>query len=68
MDPKKPTREELRQAIGQAIASLAAKGLIYDSGRRRNGQIVWVTTPGRSLQAPEKSVRHRQDMGGGEPS
>lgn len=38
---RKPTREE----IGQALAELAEKGLIVDSGRRRNGQIVWVALP-----------------------
>jgi hypothetical protein len=29
----------------QAMINLLLKGFIADSGQRRNGQIVWVTTP-----------------------
>jgi hypothetical protein len=36
-----PTKAEL----AQAILSLLEKGLIVDSGERRNGQIVWVAAP-----------------------
>jgi hypothetical protein len=43
-DRDEPTLAEQAQ---EALASLAAEGLIYDSGRRRNGQIVWVCTPGK---------------------
>lgn len=31
--------------IKAATMALAEKGLIYDSGERRNGQIVWKLTP-----------------------
>ena len=41
MMPKKPTPKEIQQAL----AALAEKGLIVDSGLRRNGQIVWVAVP-----------------------
>ena len=34
----RPTKHEIRQAL----ASLIEKGLVVDSGLRRNGQIVWV--------------------------
>jgi hypothetical protein len=30
--------------INEILKSLAAEGLIRDSGRRRNGRIVWVIT------------------------
>lgn len=33
-----------KDEIKQALAALVEKGLIKDSGRRRNGQIVWVCT------------------------
>jgi hypothetical protein len=36
--------------VRKACVELAERGLIEDSGRRRNGQIVWVATPlGRLL-------------------
>jgi len=31
--------------ISRSLRSLLAKGLIVDSGERRNGQIVWVAVP-----------------------
>ena len=31
--------------LAQALADLIAKGLIVDSGKRRNGRIVWVALP-----------------------
>jgi hypothetical protein len=39
-----------RERIQEALHWLAAKGLIYDSGGRRNGQIVWVSTPGKEAE------------------
>jgi hypothetical protein len=33
------------EEVLKACEELAAMGLIQDSGRRRNGQIVWVITP-----------------------
>jgi hypothetical protein len=46
-------------AVRKACEDLAEMGLIKDSGRRRNGQIVWVaTTLGRLLaDLPEDSSR-----------
>jgi hypothetical protein len=43
--------------VRKACEELAEMGLIEDSGRRRNGQIVWVATPlGRVLaDLPEDS-------------
>jgi hypothetical protein len=35
---------DILKAIEAAIEALAAKGLICDSGRRRNGQICWELT------------------------
>jgi hypothetical protein len=46
MKSKKTFVDEVRKACEE----LAEMGLIEDSGRRRNGQIVWVATPlGRRL-------------------
>ena len=42
----RPTKHEIRQAL----ASLIEKGLVVDSGLRRNGQIVWVAVSERGLQ------------------
>ena len=36
-----------RKETEEMIAEFAAKGWIYDSGRRRKGKIVWVATPGK---------------------
>jgi len=53
------TDEQRYQAIGEAIQSLARKGLIYDTGRRRwcdrtkSYQIVWATVPGAREEACE---------------
>ena len=41
MKSEKRSVEEVRKACEE----LAEKGLIRDSGRRRNGQIVWVVAP-----------------------
>ncbi len=35
------TREERMAMIQQALEELEREGLIYDTGRRRNGQIVY---------------------------
>ena len=40
----------LREQIRDAICQLAAKGLIYDSGERRDGQIVWRIAPGKEAE------------------
>ena len=39
-----------REQILESIAWLAAEGLIYDSGERRDGAIVWRTTPGKEKE------------------
>ena len=41
MKSKKMSVDEVRKACEE----LADMGLIQDSGRRRNGQVVWVATP-----------------------
>ena len=53
MKSEKISVDEVRKACEE----LAEIGLIKDSGRRRNGQIVWVATPfGRLLaDLPEDS-------------
>jgi len=53
MKTEKISVDEVRKAREE----LVEMGLIQDSGRRRNGQIVWVITPlGRLLAAlPEDS-------------
>jgi len=33
--------------VGLLMMRLAAKGLIYDTGERRDGQICWGLTPGK---------------------
>jgi hypothetical protein len=40
-----PWDDERRKQNREAIAQLAAKGLVYDSGERRDGAIVWKLTP-----------------------
>ena len=40
------TLEQMRAALN----SLKEKGLIVDSGRRRNGQIVWEAVPPKDKQ------------------
>jgi hypothetical protein len=42
------TREERIAMIEQALAELERDGLIYDTGRRRNGQIVYALIPSSS--------------------
>jgi hypothetical protein len=55
MKSKKISVDEVRKACEE----LAEMGLIQDSGRRRNGQVVWVATPlGRLLaDLPEDSSK-----------
>ena len=54
MKPKKISIDEVRKACEE----LAEMGLIQDSGRRRNGQIVWVITPAGLLAGlPEDSAK-----------
>ncbi len=40
-----PDEKLTREDIEDATAALAAKGIIYDSGERRNGRIVWKPNP-----------------------
>ena len=42
------TREQYQAMIQQAIDELERKGLVYDTGLRRNGQIVYAATPSSS--------------------
>ena len=37
--------EEYRNLIGTVVENLEGRGLIYDTGRRRNGKIVYAATP-----------------------
>jgi hypothetical protein len=55
MKSEKISVDEVRKACEE----LAEMGLIQDSGRRRNGQIVWVATPLSRLLAdlPEDSSK-----------
>ena len=45
---KKPTFEELETTLEE----LVKMGLLQDSGRRRQGQIVWELTPLGALEPP----------------
>jgi hypothetical protein len=43
---EKPMLDEFtRTQLKLALERLVQKGLIFDTGRRRNGQIVWAKTP-----------------------
>jgi hypothetical protein len=53
------TREEERALLKHGVmdpefvrcfARLVAKGVIYDTGERRDGQIAWSLTPGKEDQ------------------
>ena len=48
MNSKERAEREFRE-IQEAIWWLAAEGIIYDSGERRNGEIVWKVVPGKGL-------------------
>jgi hypothetical protein len=39
-----------QKEIEEAIAALAAKGLIRDSGERRDGHVCWVAVPGKEAE------------------
>jgi hypothetical protein len=63
----------MKKELQQAIDELVLLGLIIDSGRRRNGQIVYVTNPAvdsgeaqaRLTALDEwKNLRHRAKTGG----
>jgi hypothetical protein len=42
--------QEIRDACASVNAALAARGLIYDTGERRDGEIVWCATPGKEAE------------------
>jgi hypothetical protein len=42
--------------IMEAIGALAAAGLIYDTGKRRKGQIVWACTTGEAAAAKARKL------------
>jgi hypothetical protein len=44
------SRPPTQKQIYEAIHWLAAKGLIYDTGERRKGQILWSVTPGKEAE------------------
>ena len=46
-DQEEPTWHE---QVGVALLRLAAKALIYDTGERRDGQILWSVTPGKEAE------------------
>jgi hypothetical protein len=54
---RSPTQEEKYRIIEGAIRQLAAKGLIYDTGRRRwsertqSYQVVWAAVPAKHQQS-----------------
>jgi hypothetical protein len=43
-------REMVREYIESAVDRLAGMGLIYDTGERRSGQIVWTVVPGKEAE------------------
>ena len=53
---KYPTDERLHEEVMEALRSLAAEGLIYDTGRRewsertRSYQVVWAAVPPKNEQ------------------
>jgi hypothetical protein len=53
---KYPTDERFHEEVMEALLSLAAEGLIYDTGRRkwsertRSYQVVWAAVPPRNEQ------------------
>jgi hypothetical protein len=53
---KYPTDERLHEEVMEALRRLAAKGLIYDTGRRkwsertRSYQVVWAAVPPKNEQ------------------
>jgi len=49
--PRDQEEEEMNYSeVRDALDWLIAKGLIYDSGERRNGRIVWKATPGKEVE------------------
>ncbi len=44
-DPREISREEYLDMIQETLDQLEKEGLIYDTGRRRNGQVVYARTP-----------------------
>lgn len=45
-------KEYFKTALNETATSLAARGLIYDTGERRNGEICWALTP-KGLEAAD---------------
>jgi hypothetical protein len=45
------SRDKVKRPVDLAIFRLAALRLIYDSGARRGGKIVWLAVPGREAEA-----------------
>jgi len=58
LETMRQERLEHRRRTREAFADLAARGLIYDSGERRKGQIVWRTVPGS-----EEKLKQMQEQG-----
>jgi hypothetical protein len=50
MRDRPPTLKQIPKQIQEAFHRLAAKGLIYDTGERRKGEIVWSITPGKEAE------------------
>jgi hypothetical protein len=50
--------KKLLDGLKQAEVSLAAKGMIYDTGQRRNGEVVWGLTP-KGSEAEAADARRR---------
>jgi hypothetical protein len=43
-------RQIAQEYIESMVASLASKGLIYDTGERQDGQIRWTVVPGKEAE------------------
>jgi hypothetical protein len=46
--------EDRRKEVEKTSAELAAKGLLYDTGRRKDGKVVWAATPGKEAEWEEE--------------
>jgi hypothetical protein len=49
-------REDDGETLEESIAALAREGLIYDTGRKRNGQTVWAVVPQPSASPLQREI------------
>jgi hypothetical protein len=59
---------ECRRQIREGLAKLANRKLIYDTGKRRKGQIVRAVTPGKEAEVRALQEEAFQDDHGGSGS